>query len=128
MMRYLSLEEVIYMYTELIQRMGGEPGIRNERVLEEVLAKPLVAFEGEELYPDLFTKVSVLMYALVNSKPFISGNKRVALLCALFILRNNGYQLIASQDKLLDVILGIENGSYKVDHLIAWFQKNSLPV
>lgn len=127
-MRYLSLEEVIYIYTELIQRMGGQPGIRDERLLDEALAKPLVTFEGEELYPDLFTKVSVLTYALVINKPFISGNKRVALMCALFILRNNGYQLIASQDKLLDVILGIEDGSYKVDHLIDWFQKNSLPI
>lgn len=127
-MRYLSLEEVIYIYTELIQRTGGQPGIRDEKILEEVLAKPLVAFEGEELYPDLFTKVSVLMYALVNSKPFVSGNKRIAVMCGLFILRSNGYQLIVKQDKLIDVVMGIENGSYTVDRLISWFQKNSLPV
>ena len=127
-MRYLSLEEVIYIYTELIQRTGGQPGIRDEKILEEVLAKPLVAFEGEELYPDLFTKVSVLMYALVNSKPFVSGNKRIAVMCGLFILRSNGYQLIVKQDKLIDVVMGIENGSYTVDYLISWFQKNSLPV
>lgn len=127
-MRYLSLEEVIYIYTELIQRTGGQPGIRDEKNLEEVLAKPLVAFEGEELYPDLFTKVSVLMYALVNSKPFVSGNKRIAVMCGLFILRSNGYQLIVKQDKLIDVVMGIENGSYTVDYLISWFQKNSLPV
>lgn len=127
-MRYLSLEEIIYIYSEIIRRSGGKPGISNEKILESVLMKPMVTFEGEELYPDIFTKVAVFLYAFINNRPFIDGNKRTALICALFILRVNGYHIIASQDKLIELAIDIEKGRYKVDHLINWLQKNAIPV
>jgi death-on-curing protein len=126
-MRYITLEEVIYIYTEIIKKCDGKAGINEEAVLEGVLAKPMVTFEGEELYPDLFTKVAVLVFAFINNRPFINQNKCVAVLCALFVLRVNGYQLTASQESLVDFIGGIENGQYKVDHLINWLHNNAVP-
>lgn len=125
-MRYITLEEVIYIYTEIIKKNNGKAGINEEAILESVLAKPMVTFEGEELYPDLFTKVAVLVFAFINNRPFINENKCVAVMCALFVLRVNGYQLTASQESLIDFILGIEKGIYKVDHLIIWLQKNTV--
>lgn len=126
-MRYLELEEVIYIYTEIIQRTGGQAGITNEKALESILAKPLVAFEGEELYPDLFTKTAVLAYAFIHSRPFLDGNKRIAILCAMFLLRSNGYQVTASQDSLYELVMGTEAGKLQVDHLVNWFRKNTVP-
>lgn len=126
-MRYLSLEEVIYIYSEVAQRAGVEPGIRDDSLLENILAKPLVAFEGEELYPDIFTKVAVFMYAMVNSRPFASVNKPAALMCALLILRANGYNIIATQDSLVELADGTEAGKYHVDHLVSWFRRNAVP-
>lgn len=126
-MRYLSMEEVIYIYSEVVQRTGVEPGIRDDSLLEGILAKPLVAFEGEELYPDIFTKIAVLMYAMVNSKPFASVNKPTALMCALFLLRANGYNIVATQDNLVELANGTESGKYHVDHLVNWFRRNAVP-
>ena len=125
-MRYVNLEEVIYIYTEIIKRTGGQPGIRDEKLLEEVLAKPLVSFEGEELYPDLFTKVSIFIYSMITNSPFIDGNKRTAILGALFIMRVNGYHMVASQENIIELAQGVETGRYKVDHLISWIRKNSI--
>lgn len=127
-MRYLELEEVIYIYTEVIQRTSGQAGLSDEKILESILAKPLVTFEGEELYPDLFTKVAVLMYAFINSRPFIDGNKRTAILCAMFMLRSNGYHVAVSQDSLFELAIGTESGKLQVDHLVSWFRKNAIPV
>mgnify|MGYP003592209837 FL=1 len=127
-MRYIELEEVIYIYTEIIQRTGGEPGLNDERLLESILEKPLVTFEGEELYPDLFTKAAVLMYAIITNKPFVEGNKRTAFMCAMFLLRFNGYQIIASQESLLELVTGAGAGKYQVDQIVRWFKKNAVPV
>lgn len=127
-MRYIELEEVIYIYTEIIQRTGGEPGLNDERLLEKILEKPLVTFEGEELYPDLFTKAAVLMYAIITNKPFVEGNKRTALMCAMFLLRFNGYQIISSQEALLELVTGAGAGKYQVDQIVRWFKKNAVPV
>ena len=126
-MRYLSLEEVIYIYSEIVQRTGAQPGINDDSLLDSILAKPLVAFEGEELYPDIFTKVAVLMYAMVNSKPFASVNKPTAMMCSLFLLRANGYNIISTQDSIVELAEGTETGKYKVDHLVNWFRKNAVP-
>ena len=127
-MRYIELEEVIYIYTEIIQRTGGEPGLNDERLLESILEKPLVTFEGEELYPDLFTKAAVLMYAIITNKPFVEGNKRTAFMCAMFLLRFNGYQINASQESLLELVTGAGAGKYQVDQIVRWFKKNAVPV
>jgi len=127
-MRYITLEEVIYIYTEIIKRNNGKAGIKEETILEDVLTKPMVTFEGEELYPDLFTKVAVLIFAFINNRPFISENKCVAVLSALFVLRVNGYHLTATQESLVNFINGIEEGKYKVDHLITWLRKNAVLV
>ncbi len=127
-MRYLSLEEVIYIYSEVAQRSGVQPGIRDDALLDSIIAKPLVAFEGEELYPDVFTKVAVLMYAIVNSRPFASANKPTAVMCALFLLRANGFNIIATQDSLVELGEGTESGKYKVDHLVNWFRRNAVPL
>lgn len=127
-MRYLNLEELIYIYTQIMQQSGGSPGIKDEGLLESTLAKPLVNFEGEELYPDIFTKIAVLMYAIINNRPFVEGNKRTAVMAVLFILRANGYQMQANQDQLVDLARGIENDRYKVDQLVNWFRKNAVPI
>ena len=127
-MRYLSLEEVIYIYSEIVQRTGSQPGINDDSLLDDILAKPLVTFEGEELYPDIFTKVAVLMYAMINARPFASANKPTAVMCALFLLRANGFNIIATQDNLVELADGTENGKYKVDHLVNWFRRNAVPV
>ena len=127
-MRYIALEEVIYIYTEIIRRTGGDPGIADETALENVLAKPMVTFEGDELYPDVFTKAAVLLFAFITNRPFLEGNKRTAVICTLFVLKVNGYHIIAPQENLIDFVFGIAKGTYKVDHLIVWLRKNATPV
>ncbi|NLP40817.1 MAG: type II toxin-antitoxin system death-on-curing family toxin [Veillonellaceae bacterium] len=128
MIRYLNLEEVIYIYSEIIERTGGQAGIAEEKVLENVLEKPMVQFEGEEIYPDIFTKTAVLMYAMVNSRPFVDGNKRAALACTIFLLKANGYQIVSSQDNIVEVIKGTSEGKYHVDYLVNWLKRNTVLV
>lgn len=127
-MRYLTMEEIIYLYSETVQRTGGVPGISDEAALESILAKPLVTFEGEELYPDIFTKVAVLLYAMITRKPFTADNKPTALMCALFIMRSNGYNIVATQESMVDLVEGTDAGRYTVDHLVNWFRRNTTPV
>ncbi len=127
-MRYLTMEEIIYIYSETVQRTGGVAGINDEAALESILAKPLVTFEGEELYPDIFTKVAVLLYAMITRKPFAADNKPTAMMCALFIMRSNGYNIVATQESIIDLVDGTDTGKYTVDHLVNWFRRNTTPV
>ena len=55
-MRYLSLQEIISLYSLLIAQSGGTSGLRDRGALESSLAQPEASFGGEELYPGLANK------------------------------------------------------------------------
>jgi prophage maintenance system killer protein len=65
---------------------------------------------------------------MINARPFASANKPTAVMCALFLLRANGFNIIATQENLVELADGTENGKYKVDHLVNWFRRNAVPV
>jgi prophage maintenance system killer protein len=46
----------------------------------------------------------------------------------LFVLRSNGYNIISTQDNLVELVEGTEKGRYTVDHLLNWFKRNAVPV
>lgn len=47
-------------------------------------------FEGDELYPSVEEKASMLLYLVVKNHSFSDGNKRIAAFLFLWFLENNG--------------------------------------
>ncbi len=76
-MRYLTLNEVLRLYQDIIQQSGGTPGIRDLDALESALAQPRQTFAGDDLYPSLVEKAATLGYLLIQNHPFVDGNKRL---------------------------------------------------
>lgn len=50
-------------------------------------------------------------YYLCANHPFIDGNKRVAVAVAEVFLRANGLQLVATDDEIVELTLGVANGA-----------------
>lgn len=69
-------------------------------LLESALAQPEASFAGEWLHGDLFAMAAAYAYHLCQNHPFVDGNKRTALACALVFLALNG---IALQDPRNDL-------------------------
>ena len=59
-MRYLYPKQVLYLHQEVMERSGGRGGVRDERLLESAVYRPQASFGGQDLYPDLFSKVAAL--------------------------------------------------------------------
>lgn len=57
---------------------------------ESALAAPFAAFEGREAHSGLTAKAAVLCSRLVRNHPLPDGNKRVAYLCMIELIRRNG--------------------------------------
>jgi death on curing protein len=57
---------------------------------ESALAAPFATFDGVELYEGLAVKAAVLCSRLVRNHPLPDGNKRVAYLSAIELIRRNG--------------------------------------
>ena len=71
--QFLSLEEVLEIHAVLIDRYGGAQGVRDQGLLESVLYRPKTG-----CYSDLVEMSAALFKSLMNNRPFIDGNKRVA--------------------------------------------------
>ena len=50
---FLSLDEVLEMHQQQIDRYGGSPGIRDSGGLQPALATPQATFGGEYLHPSI---------------------------------------------------------------------------
>ena len=50
------------------------------------------------------------LFHIARNHPFIDGNKRTALACALVFLRLNGIRIVASEDELYELVIGTVEG------------------
>ena len=104
---FLSLAEVIAIHTDQIKRYGGQDGVRDLGLLESALAQPEASFAGEWLHKSLYDMASAYAYHLCQNHPFLDGNKRVALACALVFLELNGLSIRDPKGLLKDAMLNI---------------------
>ena len=107
---FLTLAEVIEVHTDQITRYGGEDGVRDLGLLESALAQPEASFAGTWLHQSLYEMAAAYAYHLCQNHPFIDGNKRTALACALVFLELNGIQVNDPKGSLKEAMLNIASG------------------
>lgn len=66
-------------------------------------------FDDKDLYPSLEEKAATLLYLIVKNHAFVDGNKRIAAVCFLYFLEQNGLDPIThiSNDALATLALFI---------------------
>ena len=104
---FLTLAEVFEIHTDQIKRYGGEEGLRDLGLLESALAQPEATFAGEWLHKDLYEMAAAYAYHLCQNHPFMDGNKRVALACALVFLEINGVSVMDPKGSLKAAMLSM---------------------
>ncbi len=83
-------------------------------------------FDGTELYPTLFQKVSKLCCSIISNHPFIDGNKRIGIHIMLMFLELNGIELKYKQTELVESGLGIASDKIKYETLAECIISKSL--
>ena len=108
---FLTLAEVVDIHADQITRYGGQDGVRDFGLLESALAQPEASFAGEWLHDGRYGMAAAYAYHLCQNHPFIDGNKRTALACALVFLELNGLGVRDPNGRLKDAMLGIASGT-----------------
>ena len=86
---FLSLDEVLEIHEQQIERYGGSHGIRDAGGLESAMATPQATFGGEFLHRSIPTMAAAYLFHLCQNHPFIDGNKRTGANAAItFLLMN----------------------------------------
>ncbi len=82
-------------FLKIIDKMKGDFtsdvfAIPKDKSFESSVNQLYQTFGGQELYPTLEEKASMLLYMVVKNHSFVDGNKRIAASCFLYFLdRNN---------------------------------------
>lgn len=107
---FLSLDEVIEIHRDMIERYGGRAGIRDLGLLQSAVAMPQASFGGQLLHADLFEMAAAYLFHIVQNHPFIDGNKRIGSMAAFTFLKLNGLTLRAPETDFEQVVLEVAKG------------------
>lgn len=88
----ISVEEIVQIHNSVVQRFKISQGIINQGILDAIVKRPeLKIGNNEYVYKDVFSKTACIVEGIIRWHPFADGNKRTALLVAIFYLKLEGY-------------------------------------
>jgi death-on-curing family protein len=121
---FLTLDEVIAIHCDQIERYGGTMGIRDVALLESAIAAPQAGFGGQYLHRDCVEMAATYLYHLVQNHPFIDGNKRAGAATALTFLELNGIETKIRNLALVDMVMAIAQGKMEKTAITEFLRKH----
>ncbi len=116
--QFLTHDELLEIHEKLIERFGGQPGIRDPGLLKSALFRPRTGY-----YEDLAEMGAALFESLIMNHPFVDGNKRVAFFGTDVFFRLNGYKLEVVADEAYPFLIGLlEKGECNFENLLRWIR------
>lgn len=127
-MKYLLLEEILIIHSEIIDVTAGTHGVLNNGVLQSIIERPKGQFGGVFLFPDIFSAAATYIESISRFHPFMDGNKRTAFACGVRFLYLQGYDVIVSNQEVVVVMLQVAQGQKDVNQIADWLRKNSFKI
>lgn len=109
-----------------IREHGGRYGIRDKNLLESTLARPINRWLYKQ-ETDTHVLAAVYGYGLVKNHCFVDGNKRAAFMAMYTFLGLNGIENEATEPEVVDLMLGLADGSISEESLIRWLRTHAGP-
>ena len=121
MTEYVTTADALFFHQLLIERYGGASGLRDAGALESALHRPQTGY-----YDTLIHEAASLLESLVQSHPFVDGNKRVAFAVTDVFLRINGYRIAADSRTVLATLMQFfADQTFDMEHLVPWLESVS---
>ena len=122
---FIPAELVLALHADLLQRYGGQPGLRDRNLLESALAQPRITVGGKFAHKTIFDKAAAYGYHVCKNHPFIDGNKRVAFVLMDIFLQRNGWEIVAHEEDAYSMMIDLSSGRLSKAHLASWLKKHS---
>ena len=98
---------VLDIHRDVVENDGGIPGVLHYDLLESAVAAPLQAYGGVFLNSNVFLMAAAYLVGLSKNHAFIDGNKRTAVMLTYMFLEWQGYELVADDFEMQELVLGI---------------------
>jgi death-on-curing protein len=123
--KFIPEELVLTIHADLLQRYGGQPGLRDRGLLESALAQPRMTFSGKEVHKTVFDKAAAYGFHFCNNHPFIDGNKRVAFVLMDVFLQKNGWEIQATEEEAYSMMISLASGKLSKAQLSSWLKEHT---
>jgi death-on-curing protein len=118
--RWVDKRALLLLHGESLAEHGGAAGMRDEGLLDSVLARAQnLAVYGE---PDVAALAAAYGSGISQNHPFVDGNKRAAFLAVGMFLAMNGHRLVATQAEATVAILSLAAGELDEAEFAGWLR------
>jgi death-on-curing protein len=121
---FLDVDDVLELYAE---HVGSRRQLVRPELLESAVALPQATMFGAKLYPHLFQKAAALLRSIAQNQPFLDGNKRVAWIAMRTFLAANGFDVRASADEGLKLMIDLAERKLEVDDVAEFLATHAAP-
>lgn len=111
---------VFSIHNQLLQKYGGEPGIRDEEHFLSAISRPYQAIDGKEVYGNSVKKAAALLESMSISRPFHSGNIRTAYVLYRYILLLDGIDIAADEEEKFNFMYSVTTGAMSFEKIVNW--------
>jgi death-on-curing protein len=125
---FLTLDEVLEIHEQQIERYGGSFGVRDSAGLESAVATPQATFGGEFLHPSIPAMAAAYLFHLCQNHAFIDGNKRVGANAAVTFLLINNWEPTFDEAQLVELVLAVASSGLKKADLTQIFESHCRPI
>lgn len=125
--KYVEIADAIIIHLRLMQRFGEiRYGVDQLSLIELALARPHQAATYENA--DLIRQAATLYFGLIKNHPWLGGNKRTATVLVDEFLYLNGFEVIATVQETIKLVLAIESNKFGVDSIESWLRVRTFPI
>lgn len=120
---FITVGRVLALHARSIADHGGLAGLRDEGCPERSVGAAFSgalydAPDGED--PDPLNVAARLLYYLARNHCFVDGNKRVAWLAFVDVIRAREVEINATVDDAESLVLDVAQGKVHVEDVIVW--------
>lgn len=122
---FIPNDFVLIIHADLLQRYGGQPGLRDRGLLESALAQPKITVGGKFAHKTIFEKAAAYGFHLCKNHPFVDGNKRVAFVLMDLFLQKNDWEIVTDEEEAYSMMMDLASGRFTKTQLASWLKKHS---
>ena len=114
----INVQEIIEIHDDIIRDFGGAPGIRDAATLDHVIYQV-------NRSRNVLRKSAIVLHDIAARHPFIDGNKRTAFVVADNLVREQGYQINATDEEVVFFMLEVAKYKHSRVSVEAWLKEKT---
>ena len=111
------------VHFDQLRQHGGASGVRDENALESALSRPRSKWAYEP-QSDLAVLAAAFGFGLAKNHAYNDGNKRVAFMAMYIFLGLNGWEIAASEEEAVQVMLSLASSRIDEKGLTHWLREH----